>query len=167
MFDYARHIRKALYLTVAIGVGFGLSTMPPKSLTAQQVNINTLNYETNYGTVDVTAKFIPVAHVMIEHGVTLDVTSVEPASGGQTVDKHKDIYVSFVGGTNGDSVVVSCEVEANGTAAKTCRDADVAGPARQMVQAGDTLRSNLTVGPDVAETMRDKDMTVVISFSYI
>ena len=163
-----RHFKKTLCLTLAaVLCGVAFSTLPPKALTAEQVNMNVTTPSANSSKLEVKAKFIQAAHVMIEHGNLEPVNALEPAPGDESANNRKEIYLSFVGGSKGDAVVVNCEIERDGTMTKTCADADVSGPSRQMVQAGDTLHSNLTAGPDVAQKLHEKDMTVVISFSYI
>jgi hypothetical protein len=162
-----RHFKKTLCLALTVLGGLALSTLPPKDLTAQQVNMNVTTPSASSSRLDVKAKFIQAAHVTIQHGTVTAVNAVEPASGETVSNQRQDIYLSFVGGSKGDAVVVNCEIERDGTMTKTCADADISGPSRQMVQAGDTLYSNLTAGPDVAQKLHEKDMTVVISFSYI
>lgn len=155
---------KARYLA-AVGVfSLVMAAMPPNHLTAQ-MNLNTNRVTENSATIEATAKFVPAAHVMVEHGVVTDIANLEPSAGGGAPQKQQDIYVRVIGGNENDTVVVSCDVE-NGDRSQKCSNIDIDGP-QQVVQAGDTMRSNLTVQPAAARALQDKDMTVVISFSYI
>lgn len=146
---------------------FCVIAFPAEPLKAQ-IKSNGSKTTGNSIIIEAGAKFSPAAHVQVEHGIVTSVASIEPASGnGVTVNSssQQDIYASVIGGGRGDMIVVSCDVE-NGDTSETCRAADISGP-QQVVQAGQTLRSNLIVQPSAARAIEKNDMTVLISFSYI
>lgn len=159
------HLVLRAALTAAIAVL--MVALPPERLSAQ-MNMNDRRAQSNNVTIEAGAKFIPAAHVQIEHGIVTSVASIEPASGDSVTassPSQQDIYASVIGGGRGDMIVVSCDVE-NGDKSETCRAADIRGP-QQVVQAGQTMRSNLIVQPSAARAIEKNDMTVLISFSYI
>ena len=134
-------------------------------LTAQEVNVFEQTTYQNTTSIQAKARFIPSAHVAVKYASTSASNEKEISTNGSNAESNKNISAHIIGGNKGETIIVSCYVEGYSTS-KSCRQANIDGP-EQTIHPGQTIHSNLTITPANAEKINDKNMSIIISFSYI